>query len=105
MTQTRLPWLADRDTFKKSCPDSARKKCFAKWNLKDHARSVGMDQAYDLIYSYTSRLLHAAPFSILTDQKNLEPSEMVLFLDYMYVSMLDVLDLSEVPEAKRMSIN
>jgi hypothetical protein len=96
---------ADRDSFKKSCPDSARKKCFAKWNWKDHARSVGMDQAYDFIYSYTSRLLHAAPFSILTDQKNLEPSEMVLFLDYMYVSMLDVLDLSEVPEAKRMSIN
>jgi hypothetical protein len=96
---------ADRDSFTQNCSASARKKCSARWNWRDHAQTVGMDEAYEFIYSYTSRLLHAAPCSILTDQKNLEPHEIVLFLDYTYVSMLDVLDLSEASGAGRMSVN
>ena len=95
----------DRDEFNKNCPNAALKKCKAYWNWKDHAKTVGMEKAYDFIYSYSSRLLHAAPSSILTDQKNLEPDEVVLFLDYTYVSMIDVLDLFEMSVAGKRSIN
>ena len=96
---------AERDEFNKNCPSVALKKCKAYWNWKDHAKTVGMDEAYDFIYSYSSRLLHAAPSSILTDQKNLEPDEVVLFLDYTYISMLDVLDLFEISVAGKRLIN
>ena len=96
---------ADRDAFNQKCPNLALKKCRARWNWKDHSKAVGMDEAYDFIYSYTSRLLHAAPSSILTDQKNLEPDEIILFLDYTYVSILDVIDLFEISIPGKMSIN
>ncbi len=54
-----------------------------------------MIEQYEFLYSYTSRLLHATPVSIFTNQKNLEPEEMRLFLEYVYVSMLDALELGE----------
>ena len=71
-----------------------RKKVEERWNWKAEAMSVGMQAQYEFIYSHTSRLLHATPSSILTDQKNLEVQEMAMFLDYVYVSLLDVLDLA-----------
>lgn len=65
-----------------------------RWNWKDRAASVGMSEQYDFIYGYTSRLLHATPVSFCTNQKNLETMEMLTFLDYVYVSLLDVIDLT-----------
>ena len=52
-----------------------------------------MEAEYEYIYRYTSRLLHATPTSFYTTSKNLEPSEVRLFLDYVYVRLLDVIDL------------
>ena len=66
-----------------------------KWNWKAQTTTVGMREQYELIYSCTSMLLHARPAGLFTDQKNLEASEMRLFLDYVYVSTLDALDLGE----------
>lgn len=44
----------------------------SRWNWKQNAKIVDMDDEYAFIYSYTSRLLHARPASLTTDQKNLE---------------------------------
>lgn len=55
---------------------------FKKWNWKEMSKHVGMEEEYDFIYSYTSRLLHASPHSLTTDQKNLEDPEVLMFLRY-----------------------
>jgi len=86
--------LAKRKAFADRCSEPVKKKLTERWNWKKKATLAGMPDQYEFIYSYTSRLLHATPASILTDQKNLEPQEMALFLYYIYVSMLDSLDLA-----------
>ena len=55
---------------------------FKKWNWKEMSKFVGMEGEYDIIYSYTSRLLHASPHSLTTDQKNLADAEVLMFLRY-----------------------
>ena len=47
--------------------------------------------SFDFIYSYTSRLLHATPPSITTDQRNLDLSEVDMFLRYVKVRINDLL--------------
>ncbi|RME56494.1 hypothetical protein D6779_10540 [Candidatus Parcubacteria bacterium] len=49
---------------------------------------------YDYLYSFASKLLHATPASITTDQKNLEVQEMELFLKYINVTIGDILALA-----------
>ena len=53
-----------------------------RWTWEERAKYVGMANEYAFIYSYTSRMLHAHPHSLSTDQKNLEAPEMLLFLKY-----------------------
>ena len=53
-----------------------------KWVWEERAKNIGMANEYAFIYSYTSRMLHAHPHSLSTEQKNLEPPEMLLFLKY-----------------------
>jgi hypothetical protein len=65
------------------------------WRWKKQAAAVGMSDQFDFIYSFTSRLLHATPVSLTTNQKLLEPEEMHLFLEYIYVSILDIVDLAK----------
>jgi hypothetical protein len=65
------------------------------WNWKDEAGSVGMGHEYDFIYTYTSRLLHATPASLTTDQKNLEPDEIRMFLRYIHVRLLDAMQMAK----------
>lgn len=60
---------------------------FQKWRWKQMAERVHMEREYDFIYSFTSRLLHALPHSLTTDQKNLEDSEALMFLQYIEVQM------------------
>ncbi len=60
-----------------------------------------MEHEYDFIYSYTSRLLHATPASLTTDQKNLEPREVLVFLRYVHVRLLEIIDMArQVPVAE-----
>src|SRR5690242_6919097 len=55
---------------------------------------VDMSDQYEFIYSYRSRLMHATPVSLTTNQKVLEMSEVYLFLEYIYVSISDAIDLA-----------
>ena len=58
------------------------------------AETVDLLAEYEFIYSFTSKLLHATPVSITTDQKNLEPEEIIMFLKYIDVKITDILDLA-----------
>jgi len=69
----KAAWKAKVDLFS---PD------LKKWRWKEMSKVVKMDEEYEFIYSYTSRLLHALPFSLTTNQKNLEDSEVLIFLRY-----------------------
>ena len=64
------------------------------WNWRDEARAVGMESEYEFIYTYTSRLLHANPTSLTTDQKNLEPDEITMFVRYVHVRLLDAIEMA-----------
>ena len=68
------------------------KKKHWKWNRM--AETVDLLAEYEFIYSFTSKLLHATPVSITTDQKNLEPEEIIMFLKYIDVKITDILDLA-----------
>lgn len=76
-------------------PPSIRPLTKQRWNWKERARSVGMEKQYDFIYSHTSRMLHATPFSFAVNQKNLEFVEVHMFLEYIYVSLLDAVETVE----------
>lgn len=65
------------------------------WKWKDEARAVGMEHEFDFIYTYTSRLLHATPPSLTTDQKNLEPDEVRMFMRYIHVRLLDAMQMAK----------
>lgn len=65
----------------------------SKWRWFNSAKAVGMEAEYEYIYRYTSRLLHASPTSFYTTSKNLEPTEMRLFLEYVYIRLLDIIDI------------
>jgi hypothetical protein len=54
-----------------------------------------MGKQYDFIYSQTSRMLHATPFSFAVNQKNLEVEEVQMFVEYSYVSLLDSVETVE----------
>lgn len=64
----------------------------SKWNKM--AEMVKMTDEYEYIYSFTSKLLHCTPASVTTDQKNLEPEEVAIFLRYIYTKIRDVIDLA-----------
>jgi len=61
-----------------------------KWNWSEMSTKVGMADEYEFIYSYTSRMLHATPISLTTDQKSLEDVEVYVMLRYCAVKMNEV---------------
>ncbi|HEY5330211.1 MAG TPA: hypothetical protein VIJ79_10035 [Acidobacteriaceae bacterium] len=65
------------------------------WKWKERAAAAGMIEQFEFVYAYTSRLLHATPTSLTTNQKNLDWHEIVMFLDFLYVSMLDAIEMAE----------
>jgi hypothetical protein len=65
------------------------------WLWKEQAAAAGLNEQFQFVYSYTSRLLHATPTSLTTNQKNLEWDEIVMFLDFLYVSMADAIEMAE----------
>jgi hypothetical protein len=66
---------------------SIKEVASGKWNWRKQAELVGMIDDYDFIYSYTSRLLHAEPIGLTTDQKSLENKEVCIFLRYMLIRL------------------
>jgi hypothetical protein len=82
--------IFDRDT-----PSATKDLIPKRWRWNVQAERVGMTDEYDFIYAYASRLLHATPASLTTNQKNLEPDEMRLFLKYIRVRLLDMVEMAE----------
>lgn len=71
----------------------------SKWDKM--AEEANMTAEYEYIYSCTSKLLHCSPASITTNQKNLEPEEVVVFLRYVHTKIRDVIDLAlKQPECR-----
>jgi len=60
----------------------------ARWNWKDRAAEVGLLDQYNFLYSYTSKLLHSTALNIITE-KSLTPSERVMMLDYIWITVED----------------
>jgi nucleotide-binding universal stress UspA family protein len=76
-------------------PGNIRPLTKQRWNWKAQAESIGMGKQYEFIYSHTSRMLHATPFSFALNQKNLEFEEVRIFLEYLYVPLLDSVETVE----------
>lgn len=81
--------------FERTVPADTKSLMQKRWSWKHQATIVGMENEYDFIYSYTSRLLHATPASLTTDHKNLEPDEMWIFLKYFHIRLLDVIEMAD----------
>jgi hypothetical protein len=60
------------------------------------AERVDLTDEYDYLYTFASKLLHATPASITTDHKNLEPSELVVFLKYISVKLVDLVENAQM---------
>lgn len=65
-----------------------------RWQWRGMAKLAGIEHEHDYIYSYASKILHATPASLTTNQKNLEIQEVCLFLRYIHVKMLEIADLA-----------
>jgi len=82
-------------TFDSHMPPDAKALAPNRWKWNQQAERVGMRDEYDFIYAFASRLLHATPASLTTNQKNLEPDEMRIFLKYIRVRLLDAVEMAE----------
>lgn len=82
-------------TFDSDTPSEIKALAPNRWKWNKQAERVGMKDEYDFIYAYASRLLHATPASLTTNQKNLEPDEMRVFLKYFRVRLLDAVEMAE----------
>ena len=67
----------------------------SRWNWRQMAEKVNLTEEYDFIYTFSSKLLHATPASITTNQKNLELEELLVFLKYIDVKIRDLLELCQ----------
>jgi hypothetical protein len=85
----------ERKEFDKTVPRSVKDLIPKRWQWRLMAQKVNLVDEYDYIYSISSKLLHATPVSITTDQKNLEFSEMRIFLKYIDVKINEILLLAE----------
>jgi len=79
--------------FKKNMSSDLEETMPARWNWFAQAKSVDMQDEYDFIYSYTSRLLHATPGSITTNYRNLELTEIRMFLGYVHIRLADIIEI------------
>ncbi len=85
---------AERDRFESEVAPEIKALRPDRWQWRQMAQKVGRADEYDYLYSFASKLLHATPTSITTDQKNLEVQEIELFLKYIDVTIGDVLALA-----------
>jgi hypothetical protein len=87
--------------YDKRVSQNVKKLVKGRWLWRGMAEKAGIVHEHDYIYSYASKLLHATPASLTTGQKNLEIQEVCLFLRYIYVKILEIMDLAwSQPECK-----
>lgn len=85
--------------FQRRVPQKIQTLAPKRWEWRKMAEKVGLAVEYDYIYCYASKLLHATPASLTTDQKNLEFPEVYIFLRYIYSKLLEIVELArERPE-------
>lgn len=97
MTENSLTEIAnEKEKFEDKLPDEVKEMVIKNinWRWDQKAREVDLEDEYNFIYTFTSKLIHAAPTSITTDSKNLEYPEMVLFLRYINTKIKDIVELS-----------
>lgn len=80
--------------FQRLVPQDVQNLVKGRWQWRRMAEEVSLSHEHDYIYSYASKLLHATPASLTTDQKNLELSEICIFLRYIYVKILEIMELA-----------
>ncbi len=85
---------SEKAAFDAQVPEVIRNMIPKYWKWRQMAEKVGLADEYDFIYTFACKLLHATPASITTDTKNLEPSELALFLKYINVKILDAIELA-----------
>jgi hypothetical protein len=81
--------------FRSKLSEDIRKLIPGHWNWRTMAKTVKMEDEYDYIYTFTSKLLHATPASLTTNQKNLELHEMIVFLKFVDIQILDAIELAK----------
>lgn len=87
--------------YDKRVSQNVKKLVKGRWLWRRMAEKAGIVHEHDYIYSYASKLLHATPASLTTGQKNLEIQEVCLFLRYIYVKILEIIDMAwSQPECK-----
>ena len=87
--------------YDKKVPQNVKRLEKGRWQWRRMAEKAGIVHEHDYIYSYASKLLHATPASLTTDQKNLELHEVCLFLRYIYVKIIEIMDIAcSQPECK-----
>jgi ATP:corrinoid adenosyltransferase len=87
--------------YKKKVPEDVQRLAEKDWRWRQMAKEAGLLHEHDYIYAYANRLLHAKPASLTTDHKNIEMHEICMFLRYIYVKMLEIMDLARSqPEYK-----
>lgn len=86
---------AEIANFKVRVPENVKVLMSRKWQWSAMAEEAGLKDEYDYIYTYASKLLHATPFSLYTDKKNLELLEIYIFLRYIHVTILDICAMAE----------
>ena len=91
---------SERAAFDSTVPQEVRDLIQNRWQWRQMAQRVGLVDEYDFIYTFSSKLLHATPASITTDQKNLELSELAVFLKFIYIKIGDTLELASAYPAK-----
>jgi len=86
---------AEKTIFYANVSQDVRDLIPRHWQWRQMAQKVELTDEYDYIYTFSSKLLHATPASITTDQKNLELYELLVFLKYINVKMIDLIELAQ----------
>lgn len=92
------------EEFRRRVPQEVKDLAKGRWQWKQMAQRVGLGAEHDYIYSYASKLLHATPASLTTDQKNLELQEVYIFLRYIYAKLLEMMELAKRQPECRITI-
>jgi len=81
--------------FQRRVPQEIQALAPKRWKWRAMADKVELTTEYEYIYCYASKLLHATPASLTTDQKNIEFPEVYIFLRYIYSKLLEIVDLAQ----------
>ena len=86
-------FAADKQEILEKHPNCDKEHQRWRWNNK--AKDAGMFDEYELFYAEASDLLHAGPFSFITDSKELEPKELKTYVSHIRFSFEEILDRAD----------